>query len=247
MDKSINNEQKTCIMSSFAPKSAIRAMKAEGYNVFCISPLPGLNQVEGTHPDMQLCKITYHDLVCAPGMDRNALFELNYSGLRLIEGDTRLTRKYPYNIAYNVLTAGMLFFHNLNYTDPILFEALKTWGCTPVHVNQGYAACSSVALQKTDGGVLVMTGDAGIRDACKDAGFQTIWCEGIENVRLRGYDHGFMGGCCGRDGQKLYTCGRIEDTFDNASEIMEIIKDAGVEVISLCSGRLKDIGGIIIA
>ena len=48
-------------------------------------------------------------------------------------------------------------------------------------------------------------------------------------------------------GQKLFTCGRIEDTFDNASEIMEIIKDAGVEVISLCSGRLKDIGGIIIA
>lgn len=245
---SINNkEQKICIMSSLAPQLAVKAMKANGYHVFCIPPLSGLNPIEGTHPDMQFCRIADHDFICASGMDRNAFFTLNYGGLRLFEGNTKLSEKYPYNIAYNVLIVGMLFFHNLHYTDPILFEALKTRGYTPVHVNQGYAACSSTALQKANGEVLVMTGDAGMRDACQNAGIQVIWCEGIENVSLEGYDHGFVGGCCGRDGQKLYTCGRIEDTFENASEIMDRIEKAGIEVVSLCSGKLEDIGGIIIA
>lgn len=242
-----NKEQKICIMSSFAPKLAVKAMEGNGYHVLCIPPHSGLNLSEATHPDMQLCKIAHHDFICAPDMDKNILFTLNYGGLRLFEGNTKLSRKYPYNIAYNVLIVGMLFFHNLHYTDPVLFDALKTRGYTPVHVNQGYAACSSAVLQKTDGEVLVMTGDAGIRDACQNTGIRVIWCEGIENVRLKGYDHGFVGGCCGRDGQKLYTCGRIEDTFQNASEIMDRIEEAGIEVVSLYSGPLRDIGGIVVA
>ena len=241
-----NDEQKACLLGSAAPRSLVKAMTAEGYLVFCLPNHPVLNEVERTHADMQICKISSRKLVCAPSIDKQILFQLSFNGILTVEGDTRLTKKYPGNVAYNVLTAGKLFFHHQKYTDPVLTKLLLEAGYTPVHVNQGYAACSSLSVETADGRTLVLTGDEGMRSACQAAGLTVVWCEGVERIRLRGYDHGFVGGCCGASGQTIYTCGCIEETFLNAPDILHTLAEAGIRVVALGSGRLKDIGGMVL-
>ncbi len=238
--------EKICILSSKAPKPVIRKLESLGYLVKLLPVLPGLNCKEGHHADMQLCRVSEKEIVYAPGVAEDILNAIKKRGVTLIKGATTLKPKYPYNIAYNVLALDTIFFHNTKFTDSVLMKKFLQWGQTPECVKQGYGACSSFVVYTKNGTPLVLTGDKGIYAACGKNKTEVILCQGVENIRLRGYDHGFVGGSMGRDGKILYTCGSIEKTFDNGKEIMKRLKEEGITVVNLWGGRLRDIGGILI-
>lgn len=233
-------------MSALTPKPVIKKLKAFGYDVLVLPVLPGLNSKEGSHADMQLCRVSDKELVYAPGVDGKILSYLKERHFTLTEGATKLKRKYPANIAYNVLVTDTLFFHNTKYTDCVLFKKMQAGGLSPVPIKQGYAACSSFSISTKSGKTLILTGDRGIEKACRENNIETIFCQGTENIRLRGYDHGFVGGCCGKDGNWLLTCGSIEKTFYNGAEILQRLKEEGITVINLWGDRMRDVGGILI-
>lgn len=246
MKNVVKSREKICIVSSQAPKPVVKKLQALNYNVLCLPVLTDLNSKEGAHPDMQFCRISETELVHAPGVDPSIISYLKEKHFTIIEGNTKLKRKYPHNIAYNLLVTDTLFFHNLKYTDSLLFQKLCAGGLSPVQSKQGYAACSSFAIKTPEGKMLILTGDRGMEKNCMNQGLEVIFCEGTENIRLRGYDHGFVGGCCGKDGNQLLTCGSIEKTFYNGKEILEQLRREGITVTNLWGGRMRDIGGILI-
>ena len=243
---STKKTEKICIISSKAPKPIINKLESFGYLVKLLPILPGLNSKEGHHADMQLCRISDMEIVYAPGVPKEILEAIEKRNYTLIKGNTVLKSEYPFNIAYNVLTLDKIFFHNTKYTDSTLLKIFTDRGKLSGVVKQGYAACSSLALSKSNGEPLVLTGDGGIVKNCERNKIETIFCKGVENIRLRGYNHGFVGGSMGKDGDMLYTCGNIESTFSNGKEIMKRLKSEGINVINLWGGRLRDVGGILI-
>lgn len=246
VEKSTIKIQKICIVSSKAPSPIIKRLESFGYQIILLPILKGLNSKEGHHADMQLCRVSGKEIVYAPGVNPDILNAIEKRGFILIEGNTVLQRRYPDNIAYNVLVADTIFFHNTKYTDSTLIKKMRDRGLTPVLTKQGYAACSSCAISTKSGKTIILTGDLGIEKVCQENKIEVMFCRGAENIRLLGYNHGFVGGCCGRDDDILYTCGSIEQTFSNGYEIIQRLDDSGIHVVNLWGGRLRDVGGMLI-
>lgn len=217
--------------------------------VFPVPACPSLPAPEQYHADMRFCKIADGVLVCSPA-DSGSDFSrsLQSAGVHVIPGLTETGGAYPNTIAYNVLRAGSISFHNTKYTDPRLKELLESGGRTLFHIRQGYAGCSSIAVP-VHNGTLILSSDMGILSAVSKInipgthGVPCLFAEyftDTDTIVLDGYDHGFIGGCCGFDADLgLLVCGKINGQLRALSERY------GFNIISLYDGPLTDIGGIL--
>ena len=65
------------------------------------------------------------------------------------------------------------------------------------------------------------------------------------SVVLKGYNYGFIGGCCGKiDKDKIAFNGKIE-SHNDCNKIIDILQRNNTEIIELCDSKLTDIGGIL--
>ena len=216
-----------------------------GSYVLRLPPCSHLPEPEQYHADMRFCKISEDLLVCSPEDFKSDITrQLERRGIRVVSGVTDIKGPYPHNIAYTVLRAGSVSFHNTRYTDPRLKEFLCASSYSLLHVNQGYAGCSSVAVPVSAGGMLVISSDMGIVSAIKKADIPALYTEyftDTDSILLEGLDHGFIGGCCGYDPDAgLLVCGKINGQFRKLSAVY------GFDVVSVYDGPLTDIGGILI-
>jgi len=246
VENTTKKDNKICIINSKAPKPIIKNLELLGYEVLLLPPLKGLASKESRHVDMQLCRISEQEIVFAPGVDGEILTAIEKRNFTVIEGNTLLKRNYPENIAYNVLVTDTMFLHNTKFTDSQILKKLQDGGLTPVLTKQFYSPCCAIVLSTKNNSTIILTGDCGIFKICREKGIETIFCEGVENIRLAGYNHGFVGGCCGKDGKVLYTCGSFEKTFYNGRKIRDSLKKQGINVVNLWGGKLRDIGGMLI-
>ena len=230
-----------CLAAGTLPCEAALALENDEITLFRLAPHPGLRPEEACHPDMQVAVLPDGRVVAAPGTELPGIVKYN-------SGTAVLTPVYPKNIPYNVLIAGSVYFHPAGATDPVLAAGLATAGIRQANVRQGYAGCSGICVYDPCGEPLLLSGDAGILRKAEAEGVAVQLCRGVENIMLPGFDHGFVGGCCGyleRDGRRtLYTIGSMEETFYNYDEIKNALDRAEVEVRSLAGGRLQDHGGL---
>lgn len=201
---------------------------------------PTLPEQEKCHADMQFARLDNHTLICAPGSSVNNASEK----LAVIPGSINLKEKYPYNISYNILRCGDLLIHNTKHTAPeILSEAHKRQ-IKILHVNQGYAGCSSISIPLADKSTLLLSSDKGIISAIKKSNTKNIiteYFEDTDNIILPGYNHGFIGGCCGYDNQLgLIVYGKTNRQLNELSERYNF------PIFPIFDGPLTDIGGILV-
>lgn len=197
---------------------------------------------EQGHADLQFTKIDDRTLVCAPGLDYEALFR--GSGIRLVRGETPLGNAYPENIPYNVLKAGRVYFHNPKYTDPLVRKMLLQSGYSLCTVRQGYCGCSSVSIPLRSGKLLILSSDHGILSAVRRLRRPELCAEyftDTQKIILDGYNHGLIGGCCGFDKELgLLVYGKV------GGALRELSVSYGFSVVSVFNGPLTDIGGILV-
>lgn len=213
-------------------------------SVFRVPACPSLPAPEQYHADMRFCKISDGVLVCPPAdSDSEFSYALQKAGIHVLSGVTEIGGAYPNNIAYNVLRAGSISFHNTKYTDSRMKELLESSGITLYHIKQGYAGCSSIAVS-VRGGTLIISSDIGVVSAVNKSGEPGVFAEyftDTDKIVLDGYDHGFIGGCCGFDAKLgLLVCGKINGQLSELSERYDFT------IISLYDGPLTDIGGILV-
>lgn len=204
-----------------------------------ISPSEYLDRREGAHPDMRICKITDSCCIVAPDIVDEIECFFKKFGISFCIGKTFLKKKYPENIAYNVLVGDKIFFHNTEYTDGILLDKLYEMKKDAVFVKQGYSGCSSIFA-----GNVLITSDYGIYKKASSLAIETVLFENPERILLDGFDHGFIGGCCGYNNETglLINCSENFLPFD----FKENLNKKDIKYTCIGNGPLTDIGGIVI-
>ena len=201
---------------------------------------PTLPEQEKYHADMQFARLDNCTLVCAPGSS----FSNTTNNLTIISGSIKLKDNYPNSISYNILRCGNYLIHNTKYTAPEILSESHKRQIKILHVNQGYAGCSSITIPLSNESALLLSSDKGVISSIKKSNIENIiteYFEDTESILLPGYNHGFIGGCCGYDNQLgLLVYGKIN------RQLKELSEKYNFPILSIFDGPLTDIGGILV-
>lgn len=193
------------------------------------------------HPDMVLHPIDNENIVVAPNVYDYYKKTFKSSGIKVIKGGKTLSRNYPNDIAYNVARVRNYAIHNLRYTDEILKYYLQKSDISFIHVNQGYAKCSTTCV--SDGSAI--TSDITIFNTIKDLGINCLYFD-PKSIYLEGFDYGFIGGSTGTLTKDIFLMtGRILD--DAQKDVLyKFVSDEGLRIIEGSDNVLTDLGTIIV-
>ncbi len=187
------------------------------------------------HPDIFFCQ-TGTDLVVAPNAPKNIKKQLLINRTHFIEGTQNVGINYPETARYNAVITDSILIHNLKYTNAAINVNCKS--LRHIHVNQAYTRCNLIALENRR----FITSDIGIEKVLSGSGLEVLFVH-PEGIILPGFDHGFIGGCCGVYEDKIFFIGSLNH-FPEGDKIRSFVK--GFEIIELYDGPLFDGGSIII-
>ncbi len=146
--------------------------------------------------------------------------------------------KYPNNIGLNALILGKTLIGKISSIYPKVIDFCKSKNYSFINVNQGYTACSCLAVDEN----CIITADNSIYKILTDKRYNVLKInEGY--IKLNGADYGFIGGASAKIGNTIYFFGNIEKHLDYKI-IKEFCESKGVYIISLSNSELTDIGGI---
>ncbi len=215
------------------PASMKLALEAIGEVVWFQGP-DVYNAISG-HPDIFLCQI-YPQIVVAPNTPKEVVLGFKQHAIPFITGEKPAGYSYPDTARYNALAANGLFIHNLSHTDPVLLNA--TGNLKLIHVRQGYVRCNLLPLP--DGSFI--TSDWGIHKALTSIGTE-VYHISPEGIKLEGFNHGFIGGTAGWNGNILVFAGH-PGYLKEGEQLMLLLHQKNISWISLSDEPLWDAGGL---
>ena len=223
--------------------AARSALEARGYHTIAMPKCRRLSEAVASHPDM----LTLHlgDTLLTEGgylSEARGIFdEIVRLVPRLkVEAITeKFAPEYPSDCLLNALPIGDMLFCRERSLSRDATELARVREMEIINVNQGYPACTVLALGKSH----AITADRGMARAMQKVGIEVLLIEdgGIE---LPPHEYGFIGGAAGVHGDKVYFIGDLL-SHPCGGAIAEFCRSAGLEPISLGGGRLRDLGRII--
>lgn len=201
-----------------------------------------LDKPVSTHPDMQLFKID-NEVILTKSLylsNKKLSYVLN-SKYNVSFTLNEHSPTYPGDIILNVLKLGSYLFCKSYSVDKRVVELAKSKNMMLVNINQGYSACSTLALEDA-----VISADKGICEAVSNKEYDVLQISSGAIV-LEGYDYGFIGGASffDKDNSKVYFFGDIKSHPDYES-IVSFLRRHSVDYVSFDRLPLTDFGGAII-
>lgn len=212
----------------------LNSMGIKTINVNRCSDLPVPVQA---HADLQLLHLCGKSILTP----REHLFKReNEKFFEFIKIKSPLGNKYPEDVRLNCTLIGDKLICNPKTVAPEILEFAAETGLTVIAVNQGYARCSICVINENT----IITDDISVFTAAGKFLNDVLFIS-KGSIRLKGYDYGFIGGCCGKiDKYKIAFNGELESHSDYKL-ILDCLQRNHIECIELKRGRLDDIGGII--
>ena len=169
-------------------------------------------------------KLTYEDIRSVLGFDIDHSFlkykkELLEYGYEIVKISSPTSAKYPSDIALNALKIGNLICGKLKYVAKEIIEYAKALGFQLIDVKQGYSACSTLVLDDDT----VVTADKSIYNALAKAGKRVVLIS-QGDIKLDGYDYGFIGGASCVIDDTVYFFGDIKKHKDYEKIYSEIAR-----------------------
>jgi len=227
------------IVDKKAPEEFLKNLEKLKITPILSSSIPVMESVS-THPDMQIFHLGGNKMVCEHSVYEYYNEILSPLGFDIICGKTKTDSNYPKDIAYNIARVGNYAIHKKSYTDTEILDYFMQNDICIIDVAQGYTKCAICIVSES----AVITSDLGIAKALEKSKIEVLTVE-KGGIRLSGMDYGFIGGTCGLIAPNLLVfCGNIEKHIDYR-KIKAFAKNKSVDVVSLCSGNLTDIGSII--
>ncbi len=190
------------------------------------------------HPDCTFCHVGNELLATFENCQLDDSF-IKY-GFSIISVTPPIQKKYPFDAVLNAMILPHIYIHNKNITVPELTETLRLRNYRHLQVKQGYAACSIAAVDDTS----IITSDKGIAKAAEIAGLDVLLISS-GHILLEGYEHGFIGGTCGKLSPNILAfTGRL-DHHPDFCQIIEFLSQRKIEPIFLTSKEAFDCGGLI--
>lgn len=231
------NAAALCIVSG-TNKQAVAALEKRGISCCITRPSPALSRPVAAHADMLALLVGPGRLIVAADQ-RELIGRMVRTGAALEKFDG-LRPGYPQETALNALLLGDLCIGGATAVNAL--NSFETKIKREVVVKQGYARCSAIPVTET----ALITADKGIADAAQSAGLEVLLLEQENKIQLPGYQHGFLGGCCGKlSAHELAFCGDFEQ-LEQHRQIREFLQRFDVEPLSLTKGPMQDIGGILV-
>ena len=211
------------------------ALEQLGIYVLKIPQNPKISRAVRYHADLQI-GIIKGDRI-AVGKGETALkLRLEALDFHVDESEHELCSDYPWEALLDFVSIDNQVIGNTQIIG-IEYSLKKS---QMIHVNQGYAKCNMALLNNH----AFITSDPSIANTCRIHGFDVLQIK-PGYIELPGYSTGFIGGCCGLISPKqLAVCGELQ-THPDYNAIQDFLDKYQIETIELCSGNLKDIGGII--
>ena len=218
------------------------AVKKLGYKV--INTYPYNNQrenPEAAHADMQILKIEDSIILLKDNVKLNNLITEKCGEYKYYYTcDLIKTFKYPECVKLNIAVAGKNAIGNFKYVDNTVLQILNKKSYNLINVNQGYAKCAVAAVSSD----AIITADTSIYRAVNGK----IDCLKISggNITLCSRYGGFIGGACfAADSKTLVFMGDITLHPDYIN-IKSFCRNHSVELLSLSSEPLCDVGGVVV-
>lgn len=188
------------------------------------------------HPDIFFCQ-TPSGLVTAPNTPSSFLELLAQRGVRYIGGVLPVGKIYPETARYNAVVTAKYLIHNSALTDSVISDLNP--GAESICLSQGYSRCNLIEIREDQ----FITSDRGIEKTLVSRGIKVKFIS-PEGILLPGYEHGFLGGCCGINEGRVFIAGSLR-FLKEGGELRTIFNKAGLEIVELNSGPLFDAGSIL--
>lgn len=236
----MNKQTPLAIVGKDLPKDCESELRRHGYSIITLPSYSRLGKGVDTHADLMLFPIDdrvfmYKELIEAlPEICE----ELKKSGYTVVPVELPPSSDYPKDIALNCLKIGNHIICKKKHIAPEIEEYAQARGYIVSNTNQGYARCTACPIGE---GALI-TADPSISKTAKDCGFDILQItEG--SISLRCHSHGFIGGTCGIDGNKIFFAGSLS-AHPDGEEIKKFCHSHNVTPISLSPSPLTDVGSI---
>lgn len=238
---------KIAIVDSRIGYDAQRMLMLRGYRVLTLPPFSKLSEAVASHPDMLIHRIgkeyvSYADY-CeeASYVFSDLSLWLRGDGVRFTFSADEVAPTYPHDVGLNALEmSGKLFVRKESASELMLMSA-EAQGLKIVDVKQGYPACTVLKLSES----AAVTADRGMARVLRAHGIRVTLIE-QGDISLPPYEYGFIGGAGEVDGGTLYLFGDPM-THRDGKKIIGAAEAEGLKVVSLSSGILRDLGGILFA
>ncbi len=214
--------------------------KATGIKSYPLKKFNKLPIPVASHADMLLCVIE-NTVFCYKDYfyeNPSAFKAIENSGYTIVKVEHECANAYPNDIGLNVLIMGKTIFCKTKYTAKEIIAFANKYGYKIVNVNQGYSCCSTFVVNDN----LAITADFGMKKAIEEQNKSVIFING-ENIKLDGYNCGFVGGCGAIYGNKAYFFGDISKGKEY-EKIIVALKNEKIEIFSIIMEHVCDFGGI---
>jgi hypothetical protein len=188
------------------------------------------------HPDIFFCKMN-DGLILAPNVPEKFKNIFVKNDISFLEGELPVGEKYPDTAKYNATCNSKYLIHNFRYTDSVISNHAEELDL--IHSGQGYTRCNLLALKDDH----FITSDAGIARVLSGYGLKNLYVD-PSDILLPGMKHGFFGGACGINENKVFILGRL-DKFKEGDKIRNFLEDLDYKIIQLYDGPLFDGGSIL--
>ncbi len=216
-------------------RALIETLEQQEIDVVRISPSMKILDGTAAHADLHLLHLGGNDIWIS-FEQRDKVDFLKSCGFNVKILNEALGDAYPLDVPLNAAVIGKTVFLNpktigkdINFNDKNV-----------VSVRQGYSKCSVCAA----GDNAVITDDTGIYNAALKNGMDALLVE-KGDVRLKGRDYGFIGGCCGMINSTTMLFNGDLELHRNSKEIKTFLKVHGIDCLSVGDYPLTDIGGLL--
>ncbi len=145
--------------------------------------------------------------------------------------------EYPHDILLDALGVKDTLYGKEGFVSNELIRSFSKF----VPVKQGYARCSVAMLSDS----CAVTADRGISAALKKDGISVLDIR-PGNIRLDGYDTGFIGGAGGRLKDGLYCFFGSLTSHPDGEAIIQFASEHKIKAVSLSDEPLSDNGGLLV-
>lgn len=226
----------TFVMSDKYP-CFVKEIEKLGHTVISSDTVDTFPIPEQKHADMQILPIN------------NDIFLVNECTVlaeklpkeRLLFCNKKAGNKYPENILLNFLYLNNTLYGKLSAIDKNLLDYCKENNIRTVNINQGYARCSTLVLNKK----AVITSDLSIEKALKKDGVEVLLISS-GSIVLDGYDYGFIGGASGKIEENTIAFFGNVTSHPDYKKIENFCDNHNLSINVICPYMsLTDIGGMV--
>ena len=235
------NKNVLAVIGENAEKNISSAIKALGFEIAILPAEKKLSSPVASHADMLVCIIGSYFFCGKDYYNKNKaiLKKIEDFGYKPILCDIDYQSEYPYDIPLNQAIVGKYIIGKKDACAKEIVSFAKENGYEYISTKQGYAKCSSLILNEK----AIVSADDRISDAALVIGADFLKIENSsQNIILKGYDYGFIGGASAVYGNTVFFFGDISK-HKNYNSISSFCKKHGFEIYSLTDEALTDVGG----